>query len=469
MSFLPAELLPISSEEQLKIESFYKSFGTSLYTANTAACLYTMTNLKVDSLNTFVSPSTSSLSSMNRASIALSTGNTSTIVKNLNKPIINNHRLPEINHSILKDFMLNRYQNHVSVYHRGVPLWLFNSGKNPRRPNQQLKFTLAEKGTGFILWQDRIDTNSDYRIYGMRKSDKKIINFNAYCSAKLINDNDSNLRENKFHKVNELFTAMLITFRASDRKTTVFVKFDLNNEAASFYEYYLNINQVKQIEMKQRTKSLPAGIGIQIVNKGFAGQINSGGDKNVVTKRMTLKMNEQKRQQYLKNRQSYYNNIANNNNGIKYRRISKNDISNPCDLKHIININHSDRDSYYTLSKLLPTTVYSSSISTSNSYNSSYSSSSPTNDLSCLSSSSNSNSSTSISLSSNNNSNNNNNNNSEISNEPKRHSTSNCKSKPEQIEQLSSLSSVSLSLSPPFKLIGNQLIDINFRKQIRNF
>ena len=35
MSFLPAELLPISSEEQLKIESFYRSFGTSLYTANT--------------------------------------------------------------------------------------------------------------------------------------------------------------------------------------------------------------------------------------------------------------------------------------------------------------------------------------------------------------------------------------------------------------------------------------------------
>ena len=37
---------PISFEEKGKIESFYSSYGTSLYTAGACACLYTMTNLK---------------------------------------------------------------------------------------------------------------------------------------------------------------------------------------------------------------------------------------------------------------------------------------------------------------------------------------------------------------------------------------------------------------------------------------
>ena len=49
--------------------------------------------------------------------------------------------------------MNNEYQSHASVCHRGIPLWLLNSGKNPCRPHRQLKFTLAEYGTGFILWQ----------------------------------------------------------------------------------------------------------------------------------------------------------------------------------------------------------------------------------------------------------------------------------------------------------------------------
>lgn len=147
MSFVPVLMQPISAEEQLKIESFYRSFGTSIYTSNAYACLYTMVNSKTNAKNNFEQISIPK----NRASIAVSTGNTSTI--------LNKTSSLDIDHGILKDFMNNRYQNHVSVYHRGVPLWLFNSGSNPRRPNRQLKFTLAEKGTGFILWQVNILNN----------------------------------------------------------------------------------------------------------------------------------------------------------------------------------------------------------------------------------------------------------------------------------------------------------------------
>lgn len=414
MSFVPAALQPITADEHLKIESFYRSFGTSLYIANTAACLYTMTNLKVDS------KFNSSSILPNRASIAVSTNNASTI--------INKSHQSDIDHNILKDFMNNRYQNHVSVYHRGVPLWLFNSGTNPRRPFKQLKFTLAEKGTGFILWQDRIDSCSEFKIYSLRKNDNKIINFISYCDK-------IDLKESKFIKVNDLFTSMLITFKASDRKTTVFVKFDLNNEAASFYDYYLNINKLKNLEIKQRTKSLPVGLGAQKFEQLKQNQM--------VTKRLHSKLNEQKRQ----NRQSFLN------TGIKLKRISKNEISNPCDLKHIINICSSDRDSYYTLSKLLPASVYSS-MSTS----SSYASAPISTDLSGSSTSvSNTSSSSTSSIASTNSV--------LVNKSDKRHSI-NCNR--EQKDQLSSLSSISLSITTPFKLIGNQ--DINeCHKQTKNF
>lgn len=379
MSFVSPELQPITPEEQLKIESFYRSFGTSIYIAHTAACLYTMTNLRVDS------------KIVNRASMATTVTNQQQTIK-----------YPEIDNNILKDFMNNKYQNHVSVYHRGVPLWLFNSGNNPRRPYKQLKFTLAEKGTGFILWQDRIDACSDFKLYAMRKSDFKIVNFMLYC------EKNPSVKENKFERVNELFHAMLITFRASDRKTTVFVKFDLSSETAQLYEYYLNVCRIKNQEIKQRTKSLPAGLGT-------AQHINNNFNNNKRLKSIDAKK---------ANRQSFYNtNATAASVGIKYKRISKNDISRPRDLKHIINLNPSDRDSFYTLSKLL-TPVSSSSMS---------SSTSQANDLSI----------SSHSLSSSDHS---------ASSSSKRHSI-----EQRQKLKLSSFSSISLSMTPPFKLIANPI------------
>ncbi len=171
-------LKAISPSEKQKIESFYSSYGTSLFTASACACLYTMTSLKLASVrhhnhntNLDLTHRMVKSSNSNRASMAIAP----TSARN---PSL---KSTEIDQEILNDFMTNKYQNHVSVYHRGVPLWLVNSGKNPRRPLKQIKFTLAEKGTGFILWQDRIDTCSDFRVYAQRKSDQSIINYATFC------------------------------------------------------------------------------------------------------------------------------------------------------------------------------------------------------------------------------------------------------------------------------------------------
>ena len=133
----PLTLQPISAAERLKVESFYRSFGTSLHIADTCACLYTIANAKLNLVSIKTStPSTNvpkSNSHTNRSSLAMANSSS-------------HLRPPEIDLGLIKDFMNNKYQNYVSVYHRGVPLWLFNSGNNPRRPCRQFKFTLAEKG-----------------------------------------------------------------------------------------------------------------------------------------------------------------------------------------------------------------------------------------------------------------------------------------------------------------------------------
>ncbi len=173
-------LRAISPCEKQKIESFYSSYGTSLFTSSACACLYTMTTLKLDPAkrnNNELETSHRMIksSNSNRASIAITT-------RHRNQ----SSKTSEIDQEIIKDFITNKYQNHVSVYHRGVPLWLVNSGKNPRRPLKQIKFTLAEKGTGFILWQDRIDRCSDFRVYAQRKSDQSIINYAAFCEKQQV-------------------------------------------------------------------------------------------------------------------------------------------------------------------------------------------------------------------------------------------------------------------------------------------
>jgi len=263
----------ISNEEHAKIESFYKSFGTQLHVTNNYATLYTMT-----------------LNDTNESKVVLD--------------------------QIINLFMLNDdsaiLKQNWTVCHRGIPLWLFNTGANPRRPYRQLKFTLAEKGTGFILWQDRIDLRSDFKIFRRRKNEAS--SRNSQKSSLLYSLYQDNLQDSSSSN-------FIITFKASDRKTLVFIKFDVYQEVFKFFNHYLKIHNKLCEEIRQRTKSLPTGF-----------------------------TNEIKKPQSI----------------LKYKRISKHDISLPKDIKHLINVRINEKNSYYTLSKLLPS-ISSNSLSTSSS------------------------------------------------------------------------------------------------------
>lgn len=110
-------------------------------------------------------------------------------------------------------------------------MWLFNTGSNPRRPTRQLKFTLAEKGTGFILWQDRIDSMSSFKLFLLCGENEHLIQIESLAHFnRLATDAQSSVNLND--------AQVVFKFKASDRKTSVFIKFDLTFEAVKFNEYF---------------------------------------------------------------------------------------------------------------------------------------------------------------------------------------------------------------------------------------
>ena len=82
---------------------------------------------------------------------------------------------------------------------RGFPLWLLNSGENPRRP-AELRFFLLEKSTGFLLWSDRLS-----------------------CQSRLLRP-----------------APLTLTFRHSSGHSSIMLKFDSKEEEAfaRFYSYF---------------------------------------------------------------------------------------------------------------------------------------------------------------------------------------------------------------------------------------
>jgi hypothetical protein len=210
-----------------------------------------------------------------------------------------------------------------AVSHCGVPIWLLNTGKNPRRPHRQLKFTLAEKGTGFILWQDRIDYRSEFRVFQKKSTDS----YSVYDPSQV------------FSAANSLRN-FLVTFKASDRKTLVFIKFDFSADVVKFYEYYMQAHLKRAEENRQRARSLPVGVGNQIsINRNTLQKIDNSKLESETSCKRHSKCSNSLINEY------------------KYRRLSKCEISNPCSPRHIINVKISEKDSFYTLSKLLPRKV----------------------------------------------------------------------------------------------------------------
>ncbi len=105
----PTQVL-LSLDEKQQIESFYKSFGTSLFVSNTSACLYTVNN----GVKKTPTESNTMQKNANRSSVAS--------VKQLSSA-------NEIEQDkLIKDLILNNGNStNLSVSHCGIPLWLCNT------------------------------------------------------------------------------------------------------------------------------------------------------------------------------------------------------------------------------------------------------------------------------------------------------------------------------------------------------
>lgn len=66
--------------------------------------------------------------------------------------------------SLVRLFLLTDVQvcslEQWKLLHRGYPIWLYNTGLNPRR-SSELRLIIVDEKTGFILWSDRINSISN--------------------------------------------------------------------------------------------------------------------------------------------------------------------------------------------------------------------------------------------------------------------------------------------------------------------
>lgn len=55
-------------------------------------------------------------------------------------------------------------KNQWRLIHTGIPVLLYDKGSARSRNIPRVSYILAERGTGFPLWQDIIDNLSDYKV-----------------------------------------------------------------------------------------------------------------------------------------------------------------------------------------------------------------------------------------------------------------------------------------------------------------
>lgn len=93
------------------------------------------------------------------------------------------------------------------LFQHGLPVWLLNSGTNPKRQSR-LSLIIAEHGSGFPIWQDTINEHSDVK------------------QAR----------------------AQHITFRLSDQNTLAVLRFQDLTASKEFYSFYRSIRNDPRYE-----------------------------------------------------------------------------------------------------------------------------------------------------------------------------------------------------------------------------
>ena len=281
--------------ERKQIESFYASYDTSVHVSAAHASLYILANPR--------------LSHADAGEVGGGGGGRrrkEPTTGQLDPDWLQSHirlvdeTMAAASHSNQKS-NLNMYTN----FHRGVPVWLYNRGaRNARRPVAQLKFTLAERGTGFILWQDRIDSASQLTRLHLHMH----MHMDPATTSAASN---------------------LLLFRASDNKTHVCVRFDSADELTAFYAYY-EANLANASTSTDAAAPPPAAGTNGRLQRRQKQLIGCGGVSSSSSRRHST-----------------------NFEFVKSRLDDSSCISKPIDARHLISIKCHEQHDYYTFANLL--------------------------------------------------------------------------------------------------------------------
>jgi hypothetical protein len=128
------------------------------------------------------------------------------------------------------------------LFQHGLPVWLLNSGTNPKRQTR-LSLVIAEYGSGFPIWQDNINGSSDIK------------------------------QARQQH----------ITFRLSDQVTLAVLRFNDLKASKEFFSHYISIRndqRYKQIFTNGHSRSSSCG---SILNNKKKSQIQRHVNKSSIS------------------------------------------------------------------------------------------------------------------------------------------------------------------------------------------
>jgi hypothetical protein len=103
------------------------------------------------------------------------------------------------------------------LIHRGYPIWLYNTGLNPRR-SPELRLIIVDEKTGFILWSDRITSVSDIiQPTNLTLSFRHSLNNSSIMLRFELNDEKHFQRFYSYLKQNQFYTENSIRNQISKR------------------------------------------------------------------------------------------------------------------------------------------------------------------------------------------------------------------------------------------------------------
>ncbi|CAF1017575.1 unnamed protein product [Adineta steineri] len=117
---------------------------------------------------------------------------------------------------ILTDFQVCSLEQ-WKLIHRGYPLWLYNTGLNPRR-SSELRLIIVDEKTGFILWSDRITSISNIiQPTNLTLSFRHSLNNSSIMIRFELNDEKFFTRFYSYLKQNQFYTDKILKNHISKR------------------------------------------------------------------------------------------------------------------------------------------------------------------------------------------------------------------------------------------------------------